>query len=246
MKLKIKNNFNKSSKIYDQVATVQKESAKILTKLLVKKFPDFYPSSILDLGTGTGFVVEELLTYFADSKYLLNDISDKMLEKTKSKLQNYQNIAFSQGDIEEENFDHHDLIIANFVLQLIDDFKKTVKKLSAKSDIIAFNVMLDGSFKEWSDLYKNANLSSPIANYPSLQEVEKYCLTLKPKDHLFLAKNFSLEFDSAFALAKYFNNLGSVIGAAQYDIITLKNFLNNHNFTIKTKYKILFVILKMT
>jgi hypothetical protein len=47
-------------------------------------------------------------------------------------------------------------------------------------------------------------------------------------------------------LAKYFNNLGSVIGAAKYDPITLKNFLNDHNFTIKTKYKILFVILKMT
>jgi malonyl-CoA O-methyltransferase len=246
MKLKIKNNFDKSSKTYDQVAGVQKESAKILTKLLVTKFPDFNPSTILDLGTGTGFATEELLLYFKNSKYLLNDISGKMLERAKSKLQNYQNISFAEGDIEEENFAHHQLIIANFVLQLVDDFKKTVKKLSAKSDVIAFNVMLDGSFKEWSDLYQNANLASPITNYPSVKEVEKYCLSLQPKDHLFLVKDFDLDFDSAFSLAKYFNNLGSVVGATKYDPITLKNFLNNHNFAIKTKYKILFVILKMT
>jgi malonyl-CoA O-methyltransferase len=246
MKLKIKNNFDKSSKTYDQVANVQKEAAKILTQLLVTKFPDFNPYTILDLGTGTGFATEELLVYFKDSKYLLNDISHKMLERAKFKLQNYQNISFAPGDIEEEDFSYHQLIIANFVLQLVDDFKKIVKKLSAKSDVIAFNMMLDGSFKEWSDLYKNAHLTSPIAKYPSAGEMQKYCLSLRPKDHLFLVKDFDLEFDSAFSLAKYFNNLGSVIGAAKYDPITLKKFLNNHNFAIKTKYKILFVILKMT
>jgi malonyl-CoA O-methyltransferase len=246
MKLKIKNNFDKSSKTYDKVANVQKEAAKVLTKLLVTKFPDFYPSSILDLGTGTGFATEELLLHFANSQYLLNDISDKMLEVAKSKLQHHQNISFTQGDIEEEDFADHDLIVANFVLQLIDNFKKTIKKLSAKSKIIAFNVMLDGSFKEWSDLYQNDNLISPIANYPDPKEVQKYCLSLKPKDYLFLVKDFDLEFESAFCLAKYFNNLGSVIGATKYDPIILKKFLNQHNFAIKTKYRVLFVILKMT
>lgn len=245
MKLKIKNSFDKSSKIYDQAAYVQKEAAQILTKLITEKFPQFYPASILDVGTGTGFATESLLGCFKDSRYFLNDISSKMLEVAKSKLQDYSNISYCQGDVEEENFNHHSLIIANFVLQLIDDYQEAIKKLSAKSDVIAFNMMLKDSFKEWSDLYQNANLKSPIKDYPTAKEIEEYCLSLKPKDSLFLTKEFNLKFDSAFSLAKYFNNLGSVVGTTKYDQVTLKNFLKNHDFTINTGYKVLFVVMRM-
>ena len=89
----IQNNFNKASTSYDFVATIQKQAALFLVeKVLESKIKR--PKTILDLGTGTGYITEFLLKSFPNSAYLLNDIADKMLEVCKSKFVHYKNVAW--------------------------------------------------------------------------------------------------------------------------------------------------------
>jgi malonyl-CoA O-methyltransferase len=245
MKLKIKSSFDKSSKTYDQTAITQQECAKILTNLLISNFPDFKPSSILDLGAGTGFVSSELLNYFPKSKYILNDISEKMLKKAQAKFSTYPNFNFNLGDLEEQSFDIYSLIISNLVLQLVSDFKTTIKSLSSKTNIIAFNTLSEGTFQEWGTLYENANLPSPLAIYPTAKEIKKYCLSLKPLDHHFFTKDFTIKANSAFLFAKYLRDLGSNSSKVKYNPVILKNFFKRHNQVITTNYKVFFALLKM-
>ena len=93
-KRKIQRRFDAASTSYEQVATVQSECAGILTKMLIQRIPDFNPSSILDLGTGTGYVPESLMQKFQKSVYTLNDISPKMIEQVQLKFKGHPQVFF--------------------------------------------------------------------------------------------------------------------------------------------------------
>ena len=85
LQTRIQNSFNKASQSYDIVAYVQRQAAEYLVdKLLELRIEN--PETILDLGTGTGYVAELLIKNFPSSSYMLNDIAHEMLEVCKSKF----------------------------------------------------------------------------------------------------------------------------------------------------------------
>ena len=65
LKRKIKHRFNGASNSYDKVACVQKQSAELLVQKLQEFDKLFYPQTILDLGTGTGYIPEILLPHLS-------------------------------------------------------------------------------------------------------------------------------------------------------------------------------------
>jgi malonyl-CoA O-methyltransferase len=154
----IKHNFNKASLSYDAAATVQYNAAKHLVFNLIKNCSEFNPSSILDLGTGTGYIPELLLNYFPKSQYILNDISENMLNKTKQKLNNYTNIQFNLNDMETTDFGFNQLIISNMALQWVKNLNNLLIKLFNNSNILAFSCLLNQNFDEWNYILKNLNL----------------------------------------------------------------------------------------
>ena len=86
LKTKIKNHFNRAGNSYDKVACVQKQSAGLLVKKLQSFDSSSYPQTILDLGTGTGYIPEILLPHYQNSLYTLNDIAPKMIEIVENKF----------------------------------------------------------------------------------------------------------------------------------------------------------------
>ena len=120
LKVKIQNSFNKASKSYDQVASVQRKAAKFLIERLLECHTET-PQTILDLGTGTGCIPELLLKFYPDSFYTLNDIADQMLEFCKYKFVHHKNFVFSNDDMSALSMSHYDLIISNFALQWVDE-----------------------------------------------------------------------------------------------------------------------------
>ncbi len=82
----IQKNFSRASSSYDNVAFIQRKCAAKLVSDLKKCFPNFYPCSILDLGTGTGYIPEILFDSFPKSRFVLNDISPYMLAQVRKKL----------------------------------------------------------------------------------------------------------------------------------------------------------------
>ncbi len=68
LKKKIRNYFNKASNSYENVAYVQRQSAEFLVEKLLE-VNDIYPQTILDLGTGTGYIPELLIKYYPKSLF---------------------------------------------------------------------------------------------------------------------------------------------------------------------------------
>jgi malonyl-CoA O-methyltransferase len=82
--------FNRASKSYDDVACVQKDAAGFLVGKLLK-YQNFIPQTVLDVGTGTGYIPELLLEKFPEASFYLNDIALEMLEVCKGKFAKTQN-----------------------------------------------------------------------------------------------------------------------------------------------------------
>lgn len=244
-KNKIQFNFNLASCCYDSVANIQFICAKKLINLLMKNFQEFQPSSILDLGTGTGYIPTMLLPIFPNSKFTVNDIAENMLQQVKQKLlsNNNNNFCYCLGDMEQINFEFHDLIISNMAFQWLTNLNCFIKKLYNNSNILAFSCLLAGTFKEWTNLFQQRSLPIPTYQYPTKSELITTILALHPKNYLFYTKNFSIEFTNISKFIKYLKNLGANTSSQKVTIKDLKLLLNL-NDKFKTTYKIFFGIIR--
>ncbi|MGL9732872.1 MAG: methyltransferase domain-containing protein [Wolbachia sp.] len=239
----IQDNFNRASLSYDNVAFVQKECAAKLVNLLKSCFPEFHPRSILDLGTGTGYIPEILFNCFPQSKFTLNDMSPNMLAKTKEKLAMYEEVAFILGDMETLDFGFHDLIISNLALQWVRNLKKMIKESYNNSNVFVFSCLLDGTFNEWSRIFTKSSLSTPTHQYQSKQELESYLFRLKPKKYFFDSEEFTLYFTSASEFIKYLKNLGASLSSQTIPLSDLRKIIKTYTDKINVTYKVFFGVL---
>ncbi|MFQ3307043.1 MAG: malonyl-CoA O-methyltransferase [Candidatus Midichloriaceae bacterium] len=243
MKELIKKRFNSASDSYDKVAQVQKESAKLLVHYLLQNFPFFFPKNILDLGSGTGYVVESLLDHYPNSHYTINDFSEKMLKKAKEKFIDYKDFTFFEGDMESVIFKNHDLIISNLAFQWLDNFENCIRKFHSQSKIIAFSCLLEDTFKEWADFFIANNLSSPIKTYPNLEELKVLLNKITSRNYKIYSKKFTHSFTDTKSFFSYLKRLGASVGCNDYKISEIKKVLNEENFTFDVTYSIAFAIL---
>ncbi|MGI2299012.1 methyltransferase domain-containing protein [Candidatus Cardinium hertigii] len=238
----IQRNFDRASASYDATASIQKKSATQLIDCLKKHFPTCHPDTILDLGTGTGYIPEILFYAFPESKFTLNDLSSNMLDQAKKKLPS-KKVSYILGDMEVQDFDFHDLIISNLALQWVDDLYKTIRKFYEKSHFFAFSCLLDGTFSEWFKIFIDASLPPPIHWYPSRPALAHYIGSLQPSKYFCDTCAFDLVFSNAADFMKYLKALGANYSHQHIPISDLKNIIKIYRDTIKVTYKVFFCIL---
>ncbi|MBV0900097.1 MAG: methyltransferase domain-containing protein [Wolbachia endosymbiont of Fragariocoptes setiger] len=245
MKLKkkfIKSNFDRASSSYDRVAFIQKLCATRLVSYLKKYFPEFYPHSILDLGTGTGYVTEILFNFFPQSKFILNDLSFDMLIKAQEKLVNKE-VEVILADMEEQNFSFHNLVISNLALQWVNNLNNVIRRFYKNSDVFAFSCLLDGTFNEWSQIFLESFLPIPTYQYPLKQELESYLLSLKPSKYFFDSQEFKLKFSSSSEFIKYLKDLGANHSSHKISLAELKKIITTYKDEFCITYKVFFGVL---
>ncbi len=209
MKTLIEKNFNKAAKSYDQMASIQKYVANDLVNLILEHKDTICPSKILDIGTGTGFMVEKLFPHFPGSSYIINDIAINMLHEAHRKLKNIPNLSIQIGDVEISKFEPVDLITSSLSFQWFKNMEITLKKLWGDTKVIAFSTLMDGSFKNWNDTCKAYNLGCGFHCYPSFKQLENLCLQLNPKFSYFNYKTYNLAFSNPKEFIYYLRELGA-------------------------------------
>ncbi|MBS0235708.1 MAG: methyltransferase domain-containing protein [Proteobacteria bacterium] len=235
--------FAQGAQTYEQVAWVQKAAAKTLVDSLIKQYPVFYPNRILDVGSGTGYVVENLLPFFPNSTYILNDIEPKMLNNAVKKLQHFSNISYQIGDAEKCKFMPNELTISNMAFQWFEDLPITINRLSSNSEILAFSILLDGTFSEWWELcdFYGAQFLRP--SYYKYEELAQVCANINPRDLWLLRKEVELDMDSPLAFIRYVKQLGANLSNSVH-CPKLLSMLRQERGRLLTKYQLCFVILR--
>lgn len=240
----VKNNFNRAGQSYDLVACVQRQSAEFLVKKLLA-FKIDPPKTIVDLGTGTGYMPALLLKHFPSASYLLNDIADKMLEVCQSKFASYDNFSFSNSDMAGLAVKHYNLVVSNLALQWVDDLWGVLKDFHTNSDIFAFSTLLNGTFEEWQNIINGYDKVRIIKQYPTREQLIDYCDSIKDNSQLYYwTKDFPVAFDNPLAFIKYLKNLGAGAADNRISIDGLKSLLKNKPEPFSVTYKIFFGIFK--
>ncbi len=114
---KISANFSKAAVNYDREAVFQKEIGRLLVDTIKKENPR--ADIILDLGTGTGFLIEQISAFYPKAEIYGLDIASGMVEIAANKFKDKNNISIIEGDIDALPFSHNsfDLIVSNASLQ---------------------------------------------------------------------------------------------------------------------------------
>lgn len=182
-KEKLKRRFSRNVKNYDKYANVQKKMGDNLMENI--KNDNLNVKSILEIGSGTGYVTQRLINYFPDAQITAVDIAPGMIEHVKSIIQ-CDRVNFICGDIEEMDLNNkYDLIISNATFQWFNHLNKTISKLVNlldKNGVLCFSTFGKNTFKELHEAFYKAkkifNVSeevSPSQNFYSLNELMDIC-----------------------------------------------------------------------
>jgi malonyl-CoA O-methyltransferase len=252
-KSKIKASFNQANQTYNSNAILQKIVAKNLVEMAKQ---DIYNAkNILDLGAGTGFVAEEILSEFNSEIILQNffqlDIALQMLIRNQ--------IATSKivGDIEflplAENI--FDLAFSSLSFQWLNDLEKSlfqVLKTLKKNGNFYFSIIGSQSLQELRDVCRGCQINLSINNFLNQDELEKILNNLN-LNYQIQSTTTSFEYQNLYFLLKSIKSIGAgysfnknYLGKKQFELLNnfyLKNFnLNNKVFAtwqvfyIKIKY----------
>lgn len=244
---KVQNNFNKASKSYDKTAEPQRQAADFLVQKISEN-KSFIPESILDLGTGTGYVPSKLIPYYPNSHYYLNDISQKMLNICRKKFSHVSNMVYLNNEMTKLNIIDvdFDLITSNLALQWVDDLWLTLSHIQhhKKHKIFAFSTLVDGTFQEWEDLI-NAYHPTKLQTYPTVKELSLFCDNIKD-NYIFeyWLMDIPLSFEHPLLLMHYLKQLGASASAHQIPIKPLRKLLKEQKNTLTVSYKIFFGMFK--
>lgn len=118
---------------FDEVATVYDQQR----RKLIPCFDDFYNTAlalavtatdtprILDLGAGTGLLSAFLLKKFPNASLTLIDLSEKMLEVARERLQSHPDIEYIVADYTQHEFEEpFDLVISSLSIHHLTDTEK--------------------------------------------------------------------------------------------------------------------------
>lgn len=128
----ITNNFGRSARAYHQEAEIQRKVANGLISSL-RPWKDIIPlGPILEVGCGTGFLSELMVSEFPTKEIVITDASKEMLSFTKQHLGEANNRAYEVLNVDEleESEPRYSIIVCNFAAQWFSDTAIGLDKLS--------------------------------------------------------------------------------------------------------------------
>lgn len=222
--------FSKAASDYDSVADIQWRSSQMLISLL----DDLQnPTSIVDIGCGTGNTSLIFQEKYPKAEYTLCDISQSMLDYAQKKFP--KNIILIHADAESYDFiKNYDLGISNLSMQWFLDIEKFLEKIMQICRVFAFSTLTKSSFQSYREHFE----SPPTFDYPTVDEILTWCnkagLVKAYKTHRYI-KNCN----NFLAVAKYFRKLGAFARSNEQPVLK-KSFSS----PISLEYEVIFVRLE--
>jgi malonyl-CoA O-methyltransferase len=120
----IRRRFERAAPAYDIFSVVQRGMARRLVERIERE-----PSSILDLGCGTGYLTELLGKRFPQARITAVDFAPAMIEHARRRV---PDAHFLVRDIEElePELENYDLIVSNATIQWLTEPEQTLARLA--------------------------------------------------------------------------------------------------------------------
>lgn len=167
--------FSAAAGSYEQAAPIQAEAAIRFDAWLAQLGLEA-PSSIVEIGCGTGFFTRLLHARYPNAVLHATDLAPAMLERCRAGLPPKENLRFSLCDGRHASFaPAPDWIVSTMCFQWFDPLLPVLKRHMAGSRALAFSVLLDGSFAEWRTAHERTGLAPGLLACPDYDALLRAC-----------------------------------------------------------------------
>lgn len=236
IKKQIKNNFSMAVKHYNKWAVSQRVSAEKLAMLLPKKeYVD-----VLDIGCGTGFVIEELRRQkVLYDKFTGIDVAPGMIKHCKTMWPDKEFICEDAEQFQSDK--QYDLILSNFTFQWLKNPVIIIEKyLDAlkKDGILALSFPVKGSLREIREAatHKNDQALSLLPFPDFIEILQTIHQTRKEKVLRRLVEPVKTMYENPKEAIKAIKKIGAgFLKGQSYSVKQMKNLLESYDELFKNE-----------
>lgn len=185
-KKQIAKSFSRAATTYDRAAILQRNVGQHLLDKLIKlefhqKIPGV-PKVIVDLGSGTGQLTQQLVLNFPKSSIIAVDIAFGMLSYSQLKYPK-NNVVLLCGDVEQLPLKNNscDVVFSNLMFQWSPDYKKSLQESSRilkPNGMLLFSTLGPDTLKElrhcWQQVDNWPRVHSFVPNKKLIKTLKKY------------------------------------------------------------------------
>lgn len=176
----IKRRFGNSAQTYDKYAEIQNSVAQSLNNLIA----DIAPTSILEIGCGTGLLSTQIVKKFPSANFTFTDLSANMLKIAEKKLKaqfpdNQSQFHFQTFNPETNQLEKkYDLILSSMAIHWFNDVEKSIQSLQAalnEKGVFYYSTIGQDCFSEWTSTLTNLNYPNGLRipeNLPGIVKSE--------------------------------------------------------------------------
>lgn len=159
----VKKSFGKHAGEYDALAKVQKKVTDRLAALLTGSIHP--PATLLDIGAGTGRLLEKISREFPDSALVGVDLAFRMTEIARNRLEHVKRAALVCGDAEKLPFQDNsfDIVVSTSTYQWIAPLKNAfaeTQRVLKPSGRFIFALFAEKTLCELKESYRQAALEA--------------------------------------------------------------------------------------
>ena len=201
----IRNNFNSASSNYDDNAFLQNEIANRLAEKL--KVISIKPQTIIDLGSGTGFLGNKTAEIFPNANLVCVDFAQKSL------LKNPQNLKVC-ADAYELPFASNsvDFIVSNLMMQWCPDLKTLFNecfRVLKPQGLFLFTTFGPDTLKELKRSWSAVDSSAHVNNFIDMHDIGDQMLQSGFQSPIMEMENITLTYEKVLDLMHDLKSIGA-------------------------------------
>ena len=239
-KKRVRQSFTAAAETYDELAALQRQ---VGLDLLSRFELNLTNKTVLDIGCGTGFLTQELMQSTFNQKMIAVDIAFSMLEVSRSKLKEQNNVQYICADAEYLPLSKHsvDLIVSNLALQWCQNLTqvfggfKHVLKLQGQ---IVFSTFGPATLKELKQAWSEVDDHKHVNEFYTVDELSVFLQHAGFDNIQIETKQYLSNYQAVIELMRELKGIGARnVLTGRNRKITSKNQMKNM-ITAYEKYRI--------
>lgn len=170
--------FSEAAGNYEEAARIQAQAA-VKFGAWLAQLGLATPASIAEVGCGTGLFTRLLHARHPGAHLLATDLAPNMVERCRTNLPSNPNLQFMVCDGRNASFNPApDWIVSTMCFQWFDPLLPVLEWHYANSRVLAFSILVSGSFAEWRAAHERAGLAPGLLSCPEFDALRRICHTL--------------------------------------------------------------------
>ncbi|MBS0307583.1 MAG: methyltransferase domain-containing protein [Proteobacteria bacterium] len=173
--------FSDAALRYEQAARIQQQAAVCFDDWLAQ-LPLAAPNHIVEIGCGTGLLTRLLHARYQNALLYATDLAPAMLDFCRKSLPADTHLQFSLCDGRSAQFDPTpDWIVSTMCFQWFDPLPPVLARHADQCRVLAFSILLDGSFSDWRAAHQRAGIEPGLRPLPDYDALLQACANLGGK-----------------------------------------------------------------